>query len=64
MVEVLISTSVVVCGGEATGVCECCRWFGDCGGLEKEGGEGERCPNSSGGGSTLAWEAVTLIAAC
>jgi hypothetical protein len=53
-------------GGEAKGVCVCvCVWWrllGDCGGLAKEGGEGERCPNRSGGGSTLAAEVVTLMA--
>jgi hypothetical protein len=51
-------------GGEATGVCAWWRCVGDCGGLEKEGGEGERCPKRSGGGSTLAVEAETLIMGC
>jgi hypothetical protein len=45
-------------------VCAWWRCVGDCGGLEKEGGEGERCPKRSGGGSTLAVEAETLIMGC
>lgn len=68
MAEVLMSTSSEIGGGgggEATGDCVFCVWWrrllGDCGGEEKLGEEGERCPKSNGGGSTLAVEVVTLM---
>lgn len=54
-----MSMSSVSCGGgDDTGVWAWCVWFGECGGDEKDGGEGDRWEKNIGG-SGLA----TLIAA-